>query len=156
MLIHDMTTLGRASLVAVFDKVLSRSLQAAVAMPSLVCPEGWVAETFPPTSVGSTVNTYLILHGQCGCPESAGNAVAWTDPKSSCIYASRVRYGRKVARLCATAERSLTTWLKLPEHLGGTSASKNRARVCLSTGVASCVHFPTSGASAVRELEPRA
>jgi len=55
-----------------------------------------VAETFPPASVGSTVDTYLILYGQCGCPESAGNAVAWTDPKSS----------RMSAYVCATAERS--------------------------------------------------
>ena len=55
-----------------------------------------MAETFPPASVGSTVDTYLILYGQCGCPESAGNAVAWTDPKSS----------RMSAYVCATAERS--------------------------------------------------
>jgi hypothetical protein len=35
MLIHDMTTLGRASFAAVLDEVLCQSHQAPVAMPSL-------------------------------------------------------------------------------------------------------------------------
>ena len=97
-----------------------------------------MAETFPPASVGSTVDTYLILYGQCGCPESAGNAVAWTDPKSSRMSASCVRYGRKVARLCATAERLL-------EVSAGCATAGGEALLSLNMGTRDhqfCPAFP--------------
>ena len=103
----EMTTPGRASLAAVPTRYSLTPVAPSVGGDAL-SQKGWVAETFPPTGVGSTVDDYMNLHGPCGCPKPAGSAVAWTDPESSCIFASQcalrpnerspdVRYGRKVA-----------------------------------------------------------
>ena len=61
------------------ERPRQRRFQNPVLLSGNVLLKGRVAETFPPASVGSTVDTYLILYGQCGCPESAGNAVSRVD-----------------------------------------------------------------------------